>query len=551
MDDLDDSYKPKFTRSRTGCLRCRKGKHKCDEEKPICKRCSNVGKECVYPPPPTPKPPTRPAKRRRTAIQTEDQVEEIVRQNDTGQLDNSLSSNGSTGGETTLPFFLTPSDYLTLSFPDAQERDLMRHLLCFGNVVMYSVPVQNEPIQFLHLARCLQHSRGFSLESDALLLSLISIAAGHKSSLIAQQERRYLDQLPSFKWDVLSLNDNRHPEILNSFSASQSAQRSISDHFSMTSLSICKTTVAFRSNSGTNGFTTEMSNLLLTSCLAIIIAQCLNAGTMWKQSYEIACGLINLRGGPAKMLEEARTLSNEEVSRIRLLLENFVVMDVCQCLASGAAPSLMKEPFAMWWYDYISENNDTVHNSYGVDRALVEVANRVNMLVHESSILGTVLDKAYLDTHNSKVQNVLQELYIWETSFSQQTIGNLRVVFGNRVMVNMLKVVVYVDLLKKRHSDQEVQESAWAALTAFKDGKELDHGVGLLLAAIITGSVLQDKVKREEARGMITRLRTTADYGYDVEEAVAMLDKIYRLRDEGMVDPSWRIVTGTSGFLLF
>nr|XP_019047906.1 hypothetical protein I302_04526 [Kwoniella bestiolae CBS 10118]OCF26836.1 hypothetical protein I302_04526 [Kwoniella bestiolae CBS 10118] len=513
MDDGDDSYKPKFTRSRTGgcdaaqgiaadpsnlgCLRCRKGKHKCDEEKPICKRCSNVSKECVYPPAPMPK------SRNKRKRPVEEPVEELIRQE---QLVHSYEA---------APFFLTPSDYLTLAFPDSQERDL-----------------------FLHLNRCLEHSRGFSLESDALLLSLISIAAGHKSSLIAQQEKKYLDKYPPHRWDVLSLSNS---EILTSFSASQTAQRAISDHFSTTSLSICKTTAAFRASG--DGLTTEMSNLLLTSCLATIIAQCLNAGKLWKQAYDTACGLIDLRGGPAKMLQEAKAVGSAEVTRIRLLLENFVVVDVCQCLATGAAPSLMKESFALWWYDYVQEDADTVHNSYGVDRAVVEVANRVNMLVHEKSILGSILDKGYLEAHEQKVQNILQELNLWEASFLLQSDGNPRVVFGNRVLVNMLKVVVHVDLLRKKHSDIEVQESAWAAMTAFNEGKELDHGVGLLLAAIVTA-------KRAVARGVITRLRTTADYAYDVDEAAAMLDKLYRLRDDGKIDPSWRTVTN-SGILIF
>ncbi|WVW79185.1 hypothetical protein I302_101151 [Kwoniella bestiolae CBS 10118] len=452
MDDGDDSYKPKFTRSRTGCLRCRKGKHKCDEEKPICKRCSNVSKECVYPPAPMPK------SRNKRKRPVEEPVEELIRQE---QLVHSYEA---------APFFLTPSDYLTLAFPDSQERDL-----------------------FLHLNRCLEHSRGFSLESDALLLSLISIAAGHKSSLIAQQEKKYLDKYPPHRWDVLSLSNS---EILTSFSASQTAQRAISDHFSTTSLSICKTTAAFRASG--DGLTTEMSNLLLTSCLATIIAQCLNAGKLWKQAYDTACGLIDLRGGPAKMLQEAKAVGSAEVTRIRLLLENFVVVDVCQCLATGAAPSLMKESFALWWYDYVQEDADTVHNSYGVDRAVVEV------------FLAPVG---------------------WESACGLREQG------------------------AGKHA-QEVQESAWAAMTAFNEGKELDHGVGLLLAAIVTA-------KRAVARGVITRLRTTADYAYDVDEAAAMLDKVsarsynfadisqlYRLRDDGKIDPSWRTVTN-SGILIF
>ncbi|CED85023.1 Zn(2)-C6 fungal-type DNA-binding domain [Phaffia rhodozyma] len=39
----------KFKRSRTGCLQCRKAKHKCDEQKPICIRCKTNSKECAWP----------------------------------------------------------------------------------------------------------------------------------------------------------------------------------------------------------------------------------------------------------------------------------------------------------------------------------------------------------------------------------------------------------------------------------------------------------------------------------------------------------------------
>ncbi|KAI0764447.1 hypothetical protein BC629DRAFT_1251917, partial [Irpex lacteus] len=41
--------RPKYTRSKTGCLTCRAKKVKCDEEKPDCARCRAGGRECVWP----------------------------------------------------------------------------------------------------------------------------------------------------------------------------------------------------------------------------------------------------------------------------------------------------------------------------------------------------------------------------------------------------------------------------------------------------------------------------------------------------------------------
>lgn len=39
----------KYSRSRTGCLGCRVKRVKCDEGRPVCKRCITAKRECVYP----------------------------------------------------------------------------------------------------------------------------------------------------------------------------------------------------------------------------------------------------------------------------------------------------------------------------------------------------------------------------------------------------------------------------------------------------------------------------------------------------------------------
>ncbi|KAJ3513382.1 hypothetical protein NMY22_g15053 [Coprinellus aureogranulatus] len=47
--DLNQRKRPKYTRSKTGCLTCRVKKVKCDESKPVCVRCSHGQRECTWP----------------------------------------------------------------------------------------------------------------------------------------------------------------------------------------------------------------------------------------------------------------------------------------------------------------------------------------------------------------------------------------------------------------------------------------------------------------------------------------------------------------------
>ncbi|KAF9792495.1 hypothetical protein BJ322DRAFT_1029605 [Thelephora terrestris] len=41
--------RPKYTRSKTGCMTCRGKKIKCDETKPNCLRCTHGQRECTWP----------------------------------------------------------------------------------------------------------------------------------------------------------------------------------------------------------------------------------------------------------------------------------------------------------------------------------------------------------------------------------------------------------------------------------------------------------------------------------------------------------------------
>lgn len=51
MQSPTNAQRPKFKRSRAGCLTCRKRKVKCDMTTPVCLKCTSLSRECTYPNP--------------------------------------------------------------------------------------------------------------------------------------------------------------------------------------------------------------------------------------------------------------------------------------------------------------------------------------------------------------------------------------------------------------------------------------------------------------------------------------------------------------------
>ncbi|TYJ57341.1 hypothetical protein B9479_001880 [Cryptococcus floricola] len=563
MDPQQDPFKPKHKRTRTGCLRCRRGKHKCDEEKPVCKRCRNANGECVWPDTAKSTPSTSSAvtssKRSHHCIETqsvtiqelnEDSQVCVCRKSSRAQGNDQLAA--ASGNELDALFSsLTPTDYLTLTFPDSQERELMSHLLCFGTVIMYAIPIIDRPVLFLDIAQCLSNPRGSSIVSDAVHLSLISIAAVHQSSLFMQQEKKYLAEAPVNHF-------GSSPALAHaSFPGdNQRRMRLLGDMFARTSLDLCRTGIVFQLEGQQHSTPVSLlatAESLLSSAMAVMISQSLAGGKLWQGAFDTALEIVTLCGGPAKMLDNLKG-DPARLARMRTLLENLVAVDVCRCLASGSAPSLMNEPFAPWWFEHapnprISGLTDTVNHCYGMDRGFLELANRVNILVHDGLSLETLLDESQFAIHRQKVNDLLLEVDIWELD-ANGALPHKRVQYGNAIMINALKVVIYVDLVHYPHEHPLVQAAATAALEVLEDSRTLGFDIGQLLPTVITSSMMMTEDKRDRAREVITKLRSTVAFSYDIEETLVMLEKLYDLRDSGNIDPSWRLVTDT-GLLFF
>ncbi|WVQ77772.1 hypothetical protein IAR50_007462 [Cryptococcus sp. DSM 104548] len=484
----------KMTRSRAGCLECKRRRRKCDEQIPECGRCRNSGHNCVYP----------------------------------GNWRHAIDRPAVN---------LTPPDYLSMIFWDAQERELMQHFVCFGTINLCAIPQADKPIQFFDISYSLAHPRGSSVYSDALLVSLLSIAAVHRSSLLLQQQKGYLKDVPRGTW--------ARPSLPNGVPSSDmiTRLRAIGTGFSNSSVNLCLSALLLKVP--TTETSPEIILVLLTSLLCAIISQVMIGGTKWKDAMTLACDTVSAQGGPAAMLEAA--CGQPHFARTRAVLELLALVDVWRCLASGQRPLLISEPFQPWWYDYTNDKGEDLsanfQNKCGMDAGVLELANRVNILVHEQNVLQSLSDQIYAVSNTTKAYDLLLELDIWVATEDRDVQTPLKILLGNQIMIHTLRVVVLVDLLHYAHSHEAVQTAACKGLRLLEQSRSITT-INMLIATIILGSMMLEETGRKRARSVIIEMRSHESFSYDVEEALGILDRLYALRDEGVCDPSWRTATG-------
>ena len=211
-----------------------------------------------------------------------------------------------------------------------------------GPVNLCAIPQTHKPIPFFDLGYCLANPRGSSFTADSLHLSLLSIAAAHRSSLCLQRTRGDVPDFCVGYWgvDLLPASDVDMVKVAHF--------RTIGNQMSKASLELCRT--ALVCNVDPEGLSSGHTGVvLLTGIVCCIIARVNTGGTDWMDAYLVGLGVIEQCGGAWGMLDRARQKSPEAVERVRILLESMVIIDVCHGLASGAAPTLLTEPLQTWW----------------------------------------------------------------------------------------------------------------------------------------------------------------------------------------------------------
>nr|XP_019005697.1 uncharacterized protein I203_01011 [Kwoniella mangroviensis CBS 8507]OCF69158.1 hypothetical protein I203_01011 [Kwoniella mangroviensis CBS 8507] len=543
-----DSTHVRHRRSRTGCLTCRKLKHKCDEQKPVCGRCQRTVRICTYPIAVNNNPGTS-----ESALSSSSK--QVINLNVLPHAESSRDAqlNAIINAIGTIPPAITLVDLLALSIPDVKERSLA------STVNLHAIPHPERPVNCFDMSECFQNRRGSSMEIDSFFLSIISIAAVHRSSMFLRSEKNYLKQTPMGRWGIPPLpssNDPPNSSQIKSLRDTSIQSSKAAIEMGKIALNLKFSDIDISTNSpdeadnnaiaapGANAEIQKITDTILTSIVCICISQVMLVSTQWKEAYNLGLKLVKLRGGPIKLLEEAKKISLDHLNRTRTLLENLAIIDVWHCLASGAAPTLLEKEFQPWWFDFAEQNADSTHpDSFqfvcGMDRGMLEVVNRINILVHEKEVLSKLPNPTYITIHGQKVQDMLLELDIWEVTIG--TADRLsRVQLGNLIIAYTMRVVICVDLLGYPHSHPTVQTYTSSALNHLESSRSSPCTVNMLVPTLIVGSMMFTREGRYQAKKVIEALRSDASFSYDVEEALRILDQLYKLKDQGVQDPSWR-----------
>ncbi|KAK8864741.1 hypothetical protein IAR55_001997 [Kwoniella newhampshirensis] len=472
-------------------------RRRCDETKPDCRRCSRQGIPCVYPKHLPAGTDSNSSSSSYPASHQPPSSEGIVTTTE--------ATPWSSHSAMMLPLELPPVDLIAWIFPDRDERELMSHFLCFGTVNMCAIPQLDKPIRFFDVAHHIQNPRGSSVVSDSLLFSLLAVAALHRSAIFSQQEQGFLTVSPVGRWGTPPL-----PPFPPT-SSTISRLKAIGTHFSNTSIEMSRTAMVVKLSD--EDVCEESLIHILESLVSSLISQSMLGGTHWKEAFNIALAIIDIKGGPEKMLATAKRTSSWALTKIRSSLEDLAFVDTMVCLGTGSRPRLLLEPFQPWWFDYASEDDqdglDTFQFAFGLDRGVLELTNRVNMLVYERHLLVNLSESEYMECHDRKVNDIILELEVWESGIDRDNLS--RVDLGNIVMIHTMRVTVYIQLLGFPTSHTAVQSSALTALRLL-DKAQHQYTIGLLVPKIIIGSVMLDAAGQDLAMKTFTYLRSTLCY---------------------------------------
>ena len=209
---------------------------------------------------------------------------------------------------------------------------------------MCAIPQPDKPIKYFDIINSIMHPRGSSLEADSLLVSILSIAAVHRSSIFYQQDKGFLGDSPIGPWGAPP------PPISGPSDHSISRLRKVGENTSKLALNICRTAMELKLEGQYTPKEFGISNQLLMGLMCVIDSQVMLGAPLWKEAFDIALELVKLRGGPKTMLELSESSSEESLSTARSVLENMAYIDMCRCISSGAKPVILLDAFEPWWW---------------------------------------------------------------------------------------------------------------------------------------------------------------------------------------------------------
>ena len=201
----------------------------------------------------------------------------------------------------------------------------------------------NQPIPFLDVSQCIANRHAGALESEAVLLSLLSISAIHQSSISLQRAKFHLTTDLVGRWGTPTTSHSRVDRTNENL-------RELGNQLGTSALHLCRVALLLKLPTLVDAKTLHDASLMvMSSCISIIISQVMLCGSGWRAAFDLALEVIGQRGGPATMLKAARRSSRAAWKNMTTVIDILTIVDVCHCLSTMGQPRLLEQPFQPWW----------------------------------------------------------------------------------------------------------------------------------------------------------------------------------------------------------
>ncbi|RSH78322.1 uncharacterized protein EHS24_002041 [Apiotrichum porosum] len=410
----------KYTRSRTGCLGCRARRIKCDEGRPVCRRCQVAKRECCFPDPNEAKKPKRNGQQSESdndddkydgSGSVENTTPPTATTDLTFELSQAVPEGFGIGGEPLgwdrafsrglspsamgfdpiaagldliaaaptagalaslvegkdkwadgeTPLLSTPN-FLLPWFPTAQEQSLILHYCANAADLMMAIPSSLNPMLAINLPLALESPRGMNPAADALRVTLLGIGAVHQAFLLARSGMNTVQTTATFQY-AANLRDM----------AKQMVCRALDDPAA------------------------AASDAALSAATSLATIDIFFGGEHWLDNFAVAKRLVAQRGGPARMLKAStptQLADGVTATPARLLLEMLAIYETLGCLTLGQEPELISES-ENWWFEKSSSTYDehSVETLFGMSKVMVHLFSRISRLLARVAKQGRYLEE--------------------------------------------------------------------------------------------------------------------------------------------------------------
>ncbi|ORX39793.1 fungal-specific transcription factor domain-domain-containing protein [Kockovaella imperatae] len=432
--------KMKYSRTRSGCLCCRHRRIKCDEKRPVCKRCIIAKRECEYPPENT----SVPRKRKDEGENTANRAPKPKK------AKSSTRRKGKSRVRTKAKAALVVEDTARRSASSSSWHKSFLSLSAGGNLdarsgsavategvteEIFGPAADHQPIQpeqdsqaagttELATPSTVSGARSFNNVSDAVeslgaqgsapmltapdyLLPWFSTPQERELILhYAANAAPLMMAIPSGLNPMLAINlplalacpkgtnlasDALRVALLGTGAIHQAfllSRSGVNNHQTANMFQFASKLrdkgkeMVKRSSMSQDGAASDGTLGAITALASIDI---FFGGNGWLDNFSMAKEMVRFRGGPAEMLKMSQPRQLAEgvtLSPARMMLEILAIYETFGCLTTGEEPTLLSDQWEEWWsVGFSTYQKYSVEKQFGMSRIMVHLFARLTRLL--------------------------------------------------------------------------------------------------------------------------------------------------------------------------